>query len=397
MYINKRVQISLITLLLSTNCLSSSIAEEEKSFEEFTKEIETRSRTDDTNFNYYPKLELDTPNIIGGAATLKFNEVFARASVHYFHKRGLLNTQGLLSTNDGLANHAQGAIQIGWGILDNLLFTTSVPLKYFLGGSFGVSDPWINLKYRIIESPFILSVQAQGKLPLGAVNSANPANSFGTGDFNAGGMILATKSFKPFFVQAGAGYTYRFPFSSTQNNQIVTSKYSDRLNYFLDAGYNFEDTGIMLDVSGFGHYPLGSGTATANYLTVRPNITYKFNNMEINASGYFPIAGINIDYPLGGSIGYTIKGAFTYPKVLNLMFSKKIDPPQLEKVKDFTTVARGKEIYLNTCSKCHALVDPATKSYDEWIPVIDTYREKRLLTKSEHASLLEFLKFYKEN
>lgn len=395
-YINKKLQITLLALLFSLNHLSSSTAEEDQSYENFLKETETRARSDDNNFNYFPKLELDTPNLIGGAATLKFNEVFARASAYYFHKRGYLNDQGNLSPNDGLNNHIQAGVQVGWGILDNLLLGLTVPTRYFIGGSFGVSDPWINLKYRIIESPFILSVQAEGKIPVGASNTGN-INSFGSGDFNAGGMLLATKSFKPFFIQLGTGYIQRFPFSNLQNNQLVTNQYTNRLNYFFNAGYNFEETGIMIDASAFGHYPLGSGIVTANYLTLRPNVTWKFNNMEINLSGYVPISGLNIDYPIGINAGYTIKGFFEYPKILNLMFSKKIDPPELEKAKDFSPVIKGKDIYLNSCSKCHALVDPSIKTFDEWVPVIDRYREKKLLTKSEHSSLIEFLKYYKEN
>lgn len=41
----------------------------------------------------------------------------------------------------------------------------------------------------------------------------------------------------------------------------------------------------MFDVSGFGNYPIGSSlqtTASINYLTVKPNISYKINNLEFN-------------------------------------------------------------------------------------------------------------------
>jgi hypothetical protein len=396
---NKKFKIILFTLLFSTNYLGYSTAEEKLSPEEqFNKNLEKRARTDDTNFHYYPKIESDSPNLFGGASTLKQNEIFARGSVYYFNNRGLINQQGLLSSG-GLPSHLQGTAQIGWGILDNLLFSTSIPFKYFLSGNPALSDPWINLKYRILENPFILSVQAEGKIPLGeGINSVPP---YGTVDFNAGGMLLATKSFYPFFIQAGAGYRYRFPFQSVQNNQAVTSKYSDQINYLLNFGYNFDEIGFMFDLSGFGYYSLGTslgtGTSSMNYLTIRPNVTYKLNNLEFNISGYIPILGLNMDYPIGINAGATIKNAFEYSKIFNLMFSKKIDSFDLEKVKDFSPVVKGKDLYLNTCSKCHALIDPENKTFDEWEPVIDRYRQKKILTKNEHSALLEFLKFYKEN
>lgn len=63
-----------------------------------------------------------------------------------------------------------------------------------------------------------------------------------------------------------------------------------------------------------------------------------------------------MDYPIGINAGATIKSAFEYSKIFSLMFSKKINPPDLEKAKDFSSVVKGKDLYLNTCSKCHALV-----------------------------------------
>lgn len=44
---------------------------------------------------------------------------------------------------------------------------------------------------------------------------------------------------------------------------------------------------------------------------------------------------------------------------------------------------------------CFSL-NPQVKTFDEWEPVIDRYRDKKLLTKSEHSALLEFLKYYKD-
>lgn len=138
---NKKEQVILLTLLFSFNYLNTSIAEEktpEKELltqdEEFNKNLEIRGKTDDTNFHYYPKLETDTPNLIGGASTLKQNEFFGRASAYYFFNRGIINSNGLLTTG-GLPAHLQGTAQIGWGVLDNLLFTASIPFKYFLSGN----------------------------------------------------------------------------------------------------------------------------------------------------------------------------------------------------------------------------------------------------------------------
>ncbi|MFN8575254.1 MAG: hypothetical protein U0354_00205 [Candidatus Sericytochromatia bacterium] len=402
---NKKVKVSILTLLFclnSFNYTNNSIAEEqtveELSPEEaFNKNLGIRANTDDTNFHYYPKLELDSPNLIGNAATLKQNEVFARASLYGLYNRGSINTNGQLITTSGLPSHVYVGVQLGWGIFENLLFTGIVTGKYFFSGNPAPSDAWLNLKYKILEAPFILSIQGQGKMPIGS-SSSNPPYS--TGDYSAGGMLLATKSFESFFIQAGAGYNYRFPLQGIKNNQIIPVKYADQINYFLDIGYNLKDYGFMFDLSGFGNYSIGSYLETNpsfNYITLRPNITYKFNNMEVSLAGYFPISGLNMDYPIGVNAAYTIKNAFEYSKVFNLMFSKKIDPQTLEKIKDFSSVTKGKDLYINTCSKCHALVDPEVKSIDDWTTTVDRYREKKVLTKSEYSALVDFLKFYKEN
>lgn len=380
----------LSSLLVSGN----SLAEEEfyTKDEVFNLEIERKAREDTTNFHYYPKIGLGQPNLFGGAATLKQNEVFARLFVSGIINRGFINAAGQ-STTGGLPTYLQGGLQLGWGILDNLLFTASVPARYFLSGSPNLSDPWINLKYRIIESPFILSVQAEGKIPVG---NANISPAFGSGNLDAGGMLLATKSFEPLFIQAGVGYRYRNSYQIVQNNALTSGKYADQLNYVVNFGWNFKTVGMMVDISAYGYYPLGSGTTSYNFVTVKPNLTYKFMNNEANLSVDVPLFGLNIDNPISINAGFTFKNSFEYPKFFTLMFSRKIDAETIEKKKDFSQVVRGKELYLNTCSKCHALVDPDIKTFEEWEPIVDRYRTNKVLTKPEHSAIIEFLRVYRD-
>ena len=362
-------------------------------------QIEKKAREDFNNYHYYPKIELGTTNLFGGATTLKQNEIFARAFASFLLNRGLLDTNGSQITG-GLANHLQGGLQIGWGVLDNLLFTASVPAKYYFTGSPGLSDAWLNLKYRFIDNPFNLSLQVEGKIPSGSVTSIPP---LGTGDLNIGAMALITKSFEPvlpLFIQAGAGYRYRSFFQTLVNNQLVDNKYSDQINYALNAGWNFQSTGWMGDITAYGYYPMGQATSvnniSYNFLTVKPNITYKFNNMEGNFSVDIPLIGRNIDNPISFNAGVTIKNSFEYSRIFSLMFAKKIDAETINNKSDFTQVNKGKELYLNTCSKCHALIDPDIYTYEKWELVVDRYKDRKILTKQEHSAIIDFLKVYKK-
>lgn len=390
---NNKLKIAVLSILLSFTSLNNSLAEEPTNPDEaFNKNIETRARTDSSNLHYYPKIEAGNANLFTGAATLKQNEIFARLDIISLINQGTINAQGALTTG-GLASNIQPTIQIGWGVLDNWLFSASVPLKYYFSGNPSLSDPWLNLKYKIIDSPFMLSIQADGKLPLGNAASSPP---FGSGYAEAGGMILATKSFDPIFIQLAGGYRYKFGYQSVVNNQVTNSKNSDQIDYLLNVGWNFESTGLMADVTAYGYYPVGSGTSSYNFLSIRPSVTYKMLNYDFNLAFDKPLFGRNIDYGFGINGGVSIKTAFEYPRVFNLMFSKKIDLPILEKKKDLSEVTKGKELFINNCSKCHALVDPDIKTNEEWEPVIDRYREQKILTKAEYSAIIEFLRFYKD-
>ncbi len=362
--------------------------------EVFNLKIEKKAREDSNNYNYYPKIELGTANLYTGATTLKQNEVFARGSASFLFNQGFVNLDGS-QAQGGLPNHLRGVLQLGWGVLDNLLFTASVPAKYFLSGSPALSDSWVNLKYRFIETPFNLSFQLESKIPSGNSNTNPP---FGSGDLEAGGIFSLTKYFNPIFFQIGAGYRYRASYQSIVNNQYIQNQYPSQLSYVFNTGWNF-DFGGMIDVSAYGFVPLGTSTSNSylnyNYLTVKTNLTHKFNNMEANLSADFPVITLNSEKPISINAGFTIKNSFEYARVFSLLFSKKIDAEAIEKKSYFTDVVKGKELYINSCSKCHALIEPDIYTDEKWEAVIDRYRERKILTKSEYSAIIDFLKAYK--
>jgi hypothetical protein len=284
-------------------------------------------------------------------------------------------------------------LSLGWGIIDNLFFSATVPYKFYLAGQGnGVSDPWLSLKWRLFNDPFIFSLEAEGKLPLGKVTKIPP---FGDGQADAGLMALMTKSFDPVYIQAGAGFKYRFPLSIEQNKVISTVNYAHQIPYFVDFGGflpNWKNLGF--NIMAYGYYPLGFGNPSSNLLSVSPNITYKVSNFDFNLSYNQVIIGSNIDYGWGVYGGFTYKNSFEYPKIFNLLLLPKIDAEDLDKKKELASVETGKQLYINNCSKCHILVNPDTYTIDKWEPIVDRYRERKLISKSEHKAILEFLTTY---
>lgn len=370
----------------------------EKSDEEIAndlknKEIEERAKINTFNLNYYPKVQLSTPNLFTGAATLNGNEVFARLGLISFFLQGKLDSKGNFATSTEKLSYLLPTLSLGWGILDNLFFSATVPYKFYLAGQGnGLSDPWLGLKWRILNEPFILSLQADGKLPLGSVTKVPP---FGEGQADAGLMALITKSFEPVYIQLGAGYKYRFPLTSEVNKVISIINYAQQIQYIVDIGVFlpfFKNLG--LNIAAYGYFPVGSGNQSSNLLSILPNITYKYSNFDINLSFNKIILGSNIDTGFAIQGGFSLKNSFEYPKVFNLLLLPKIDAEDLDKKPGLENVETGKKLYINNCSKCHILINPAAFKMDKWEPIVDRYRERKLISKSEHKAIVEFLAGY---
>jgi hypothetical protein len=239
------------------------------------------------------------------------------------------------------------------------------------------------LKWRLINDPFILSVQADGKLPLGNTVKVPP---YGEGQVDAEIMAFITKSFEPMYVQLGGGFKYRFP--------AGTISLTNQIPYILDIGVflpNIKNLGF--DVAAYGYYPVGSGTSSSNLLSILPNITFKYLNYDFNLSFNKAIFGTNIDSGFAIQGGVSIKSSFEYPKVFNLLLLPKIDPEDLDK-KELKNYETGKNLYINNCSKCHILINPDAFKMDKWEPVVDRYRDRKLISKSEHKAIIEFLSAY---
>jgi hypothetical protein len=369
--------------------------EEEIADEAKKKEIEERAKTDTYNLNYYPKTQLSAPNLFTGAATLKGNEVFGRLGLISFFLQGKLDSKGAFTASTENLSYLLPTASVGWGIIDNLFFSATVPYKFYLAGQGnGVSDPWLSLKWRILNDPFIFSLQLEGKLPLGKATKVPP---FGEGQADAGIMALVTRSFEPFYIQLGAGFKYRFPLVIEQNKVLSTVNYAHQIPYMVDIGYflpGFKNLGF--NITAYGYYPVGYGNPSSNLLSLLPNINYKNSNYDINLSFNKIIIGSNIDTGWGIQGGFTYKTSFEYPKVFNLLLLPKIDVEDLDKKKDLSAVENGKQLYINNCAKCHILVNPDAFKMDKWEPIIDRYRDKKLISKREHEAILEFLTTYTE-
>ncbi len=422
-YKNKKYQNTsiamLIFFLLSNSNYNSSLADDltddEIESNKKTKLIETKAREDAYNLNYYPKIQQGgSSNLFTGAATLKGNEVFARLGLSTDISLGSFDTNGALVLNDKAYSFIQPNLSLGWGIIDNFSFFANIPYRYNFGQPASIPNPWFDFKFKIIDKPVILSFQFDVKAPGSIIADTLKISTVGENQPDLGVMLLATKPFELYnfdslYAQAGIGYKYRFPLSTTNADKTITNtNFSSQINYILDLGKNniLEPLNLKLfsykvmfdfDISLYGYSTINDGNAqSSNYLSVRPNLGYKFSNFDVNLAFDRPILGTNIDNYYGIQAGLTYKGDFEYPKIFSLLLLKKIDPEDLEKNESLDIVDKGRTLYINNCSKCHILINPDVHTGDEWEPIVSRYKIKKLITKGESAAIIEFLKKYNE-
>jgi len=389
-----------LSLTFGLECLTKSFAEEEKTIDPKKEEFEKTAKTDSSNLNYYPKLNLGNSNLFTGATTLKGNEVFARLGVNTIIPTGYWNENGVLEKKDQ-AISLTPTLTLAWGIIDNLFFSASVPYKFYLTGTNGISDPWISIKYKFWDDPINLAFQIESKIPVGDSLQTYP---FGDGQTDVGGMILATKFFDPIYFQSGLGYKYKF---SKANKDGTVIKPTDNLSYVLNVGsnlsslsnffpeYTFFDN-LMFDFSFYGYIPVASGTKTGNILSITPNLTYKFSNMDINLSYHQTLLGNSVDRYSGIFAGVTFKESFKYPKIFELILAPKIDKETLDDVNTSSVNQKGKMAFVENCSKCHLLVDPKAYKIEDWQMIVDKYKEKKLISNKEYNRIIEYLNDYIE-
>lgn len=394
---------------------------EEKSQEDLEKElkfkeIELRGKKDIYNFNYYPFFNLSREaELITGATTLKFNEVFG--NINFLPTLSFINTTLDNKTYTALNMDYMAIVNVGWGITDNLMLSATIPYKLTTEKN-SFSNPWINLKLKVLDEPFTLAVQADAKIaPKQFITNDLLALSDSQHEF--GGKLLFTKSFeelwlfdKP-FLQAGLGYRYRVPVPTLNaQNEIDTDTYSwaNKGLYFIELGLPFKifEEQFLFDLTTHGNFLFDNKNSTINAISVRPNLIWKaptiftkFANVDLNLGfDILALKDVNSNFYLNASIGFNYKENFSYPEALinsisvfRLLLATKIDPEDIDKKEELKEI-KGKTAFINNCSKCHALIKPSIYKLKEWEPIIRKYRNKKLISKSEEGAIIDFLEEY---
>jgi len=393
----KLLLLTFIFFSLAVNPVS--LAQEENDPEALVKnqEILEKANNDSFNLNFYPKLPFANYPLFTGAATLDGNEVFAGVGVSSIFPLGSFDQTGKTVTASSKFTTLNPVLNLGWGVVNNLFFSASVPYTFYLrseGGN-GLADPRALLKYRFLAEPVQLAIQLDGKIPASMLNQNQ---QIGDGQIDAGGLILLTKNFSDFFFQAATGYRYRFPLSKTDTSGTVsTIKYSDQIPYLLNFGGKIPFfRNLSADLSFYGYAPIGGSQLMTEILAIRPNIQYNFVNFDASLSFSKTIFALNNDNNFSLQLAVSLKNNFNYPRIFNFLLAEKIDPEDLA-FEDNKELQAGRKFYINQCSRCHMLVSPTAYPLSKWESFLNRYERDKIISKKEENEIRKFLAEYLKN
>jgi hypothetical protein len=141
-------------------------------------------------------------------------------------------------------------LYLEYGIRDWMGLVLSLPIKS-LQKDFGGSQPTLTntgfgdlttaLRFRTLQWPLVLSLQAEATIPTGYNTTvADPA--LGDGVWNFTGRVLGGRSLYPLrgYVQGGTGYRIR------SRNSSTNTEFANQILYNLEAGYWFFDKFLLI-------------------------------------------------------------------------------------------------------------------------------------------------------
>ncbi len=187
-------------------------------------------------------------------------------------------------------------------------------------GNLGLSDQMLGSTYRLYESESGFSLNLQGEVVLPAYDNSSakvsnkPYLGDGSIDMTIGGFLeipILRRKQDDYFIEAGAGYTYRskgFSQSIPWNIQIK--------RYPLEEGFSFSagargTTSLETDITNLSESALAAGGSylinaiNPSWALAQASLGYQPNKqIEYSISGAYPVFGKSAPLPLQVSIGF---------------------------------------------------------------------------------------------
>lgn len=407
--------LSSLALLFLCEPSLNSIAEEEKT-EAVTEEtiLKEKINSPDHSMNFYPRIIFGKNNTpFYGAETLGEGEFLFNTFGKFNYNYNYTNATGTYTQNTTKKSISLVS-NFSYGIFtENLTFNLSYPVNYNFSNINLNSDFYGSFTLRLLQEPFTISLQ-----PTFKYSYFGYEQDIRDGDNNVGINLLLNKFFDSFYTQGMIGYNYRLPYTLSK----TSAKYPNELNYVATIGYflplnNFSslipkefEKSFVLNITGYGNVALDS--APSNLLS--GNLSLGFKNEEndflLSVDKTFMVKNDfqNFSVGLGWSyktdLGKLYNSAlaqfpnFNAPKLgraLSMANIPKIDPEQIMAL-DLKGVEKGKKLFVESCTRCHALVSLDIFETPTWEKKVHNYRIKKVLSKSEESAIIDFIKEYKK-
>jgi hypothetical protein len=202
-------------------------------------------------------------------------------------------------------------LYLEYGIRDWMGLVLNLPVKA-LSVDFGDSQPTLSntgfgdltagLRFRTLQWPLMVSLQAETTMPTG-YNSSVVVPALGDGVWNFAGRVLAGRSLYPIrgYVQGAAGYRLR-----TKNTSNDT-EYTNQVLYNLSAGYWVLEKLLVIGRWG-GNKAVGEGIKKDSF-GGNVSLQYRISQfVNLSAGVFSTVGGTNTDAGTKFLVGIAFKG-----------------------------------------------------------------------------------------
>ncbi|MFN8671836.1 MAG: hypothetical protein U0457_07075 [Candidatus Sericytochromatia bacterium] len=359
---------------------------------EFQEKVEEKSKKN-TSMNFYPRLALNNDNIFfSGAETLEAGDFVFNAPISSYYN---------YDTNISVTTPVNFSLGL---FSDNLTLNGQYPLKLENGVFNYSTDIYASFLIKLLSKPFTLSIQPKAKISI----FPSTAND---GYQTVGLDILFNKDFENFYIQGLAGYKYKI---NNYNTQVF--------DYVLSTGWTPDNElkNFSTALSFYGNkniFTSDKNNTKENFLSSRVDFLWRFpdfnllfiDNLDLDlyleqsiiTSGINPYSGLgaSLTYKIDfGELLKRIAPNFDQPKLLKALSMANLPKTDAEqiKAKNIINADRGRDLYINTCSRCHALISINKFNKKEWEEKIHNYRIKKVINKAEESAIMDFISKYKK-